>query len=86
MTTASASSPSASSGLPPSRNADAASRRRLRSRRSTATSSPAPSFASFCSSDRIIRSVPTRSRSRAFIAAATSCFTCSVMVVIHHPG
>ena len=55
--------PSASSARPPSRNGAAASCRRLRSRRSTASSSPSPSLASFCSSESTRRSAPTRSLS-----------------------
>src|SRR3954449_4581670 len=81
MTTASASSASASSGRPPSRNARADSWRRLRSRRSTATSSPAPSLASFWSSESTRRSVPTRSFSFARMADVRSAFTLSVSVI-----
>ena len=61
ISSASRASPSARSGRPPSRNARSASVRRLRSRRSTAISSPEPLLRAFCSSERTIRSVPTRS-------------------------
>src|SRR4051794_5149605 len=81
MIVASASSASASSGRPPSRKARADSWRRLRSRRSTASSSPLPSLASFWSSESTRRSVPTRSFSFARMADVRSAFTLSVSVI-----
>src|SRR3954447_25050335 len=81
MSSCSASSASASSGRPPSRKARADSWRRLRSRRSTASSSPLPSLASFCSSESTRRSVPTRPFSLARIADVRSAFTLSVSVI-----
>src|SRR3954464_6831515 len=81
MSSASESSAVARSSRPPSRNARAASWRRLRSRRRTASSSSEPSLAAFCSSERTRRSVPTRSFSPAFIAVARSDFTRSVSVI-----
>ena len=72
--------PSASSGRPPSRKAVADSWRRLRSRRSTASSSPSPSLAAFCSSESTRRSAETRPFSPAFMAAARSCLTLSATV------
>src|SRR5204862_4961971 len=59
------------------RYASAASRRRLRSRRSTAISSSLPALASCWSALATIRSAPTRSRSPARIAVRTSAWTCS---------
>ena len=56
-------------------------RRRLRSRRRTASSSSEPSLAAFCSSERMRRSAPTRSRSPAFIAVVRSDFTVSASVM-----
>ena len=55
----------------------------LRSRCSTATSSPSPSLASFCSESTIIRRAPARSRSPAFIAVRTSACTCSRTLIGH---
>src|SRR3954471_23504473 len=81
MTSASASSACASSGRPPSRKAVADSCRRLRSRRSTATSSDEPSFSAFWSSESTRRSAPTRSLSPAFMAVLRSCFTLSTSVI-----
>ena len=72
ITCASYSSPSARSSRAASRYASAASRRRLRSRRRTASSSASPSFSAFWSSESTRRSAPTRSRSPAFMADATS--------------
>src|SRR4051794_25330953 len=80
MISASDSSAVASSSRPPSRNARADSWRRLRSRRRTAVSSPSPSLAAFCSSERIIRSACTRSLSPSFMAETTSCLTLSAAV------
>src|SRR4051794_1992254 len=80
MISASASSADASSSRPPSRNARADSWRRLRSRRNTAVSSPSPSLASFCSSERTRRNACTRSLSPCFMARTTSCFTLSATV------
>src|SRR5438874_9711772 len=81
MISASASSASASSPRPASRNALADSWRRLRSRRSTATSSSPPSLAAFCNSERTMRSAPTRSFSPAFIAVTRSCLTVSAIAI-----
>src|SRR4051794_26183678 len=81
MSSDSDSSALARSSRPPSRNARDASWRRLRSRRSTATSSPAPSLASFCSSESTRRSVPTRPFSPARMADVRSAFTLSVSVI-----
>ena len=64
----------------PRGGASAASRRRLRSRWSAATSSPLPSFSSACSASTSMRSCPTGSRSPAFIAVFTSSSTCSRML------
>src|SRR4051812_18895613 len=82
MTAASASSPSASSTRPASRNAAADSSRRLRSRRRIACSSSLPSLAAFCSSDSTRRKAPTRSFSPAFIAVVRSCLTLSAMLLM----
>src|SRR5688500_2230785 len=72
ITCASNSSPSARSSRAASRYASAASRRRLRSRRNTVSSSASPSFSAFWSSESTSRRAPTRSRSPAFMAEATS--------------
>src|SRR4051812_7310017 len=83
MTAASASSPSASSTRPASRNAAADSSRRLRSRRRIACSSSLPSLAAFCSSDSTRRSAPTRAFSPAFMAVVRSCLTLSAMLLMY---
>src|SRR3954469_6998840 len=82
MTAASDSSPSASSTRPASRNAEADSRRRLRSRRRIACSSSLPSLAAFCSSDSTRRSAVTRCFSPAFMAVVRSCLTLSAMLLM----